>query len=98
MPEPYQNDFSAAPPPLASNGLTDNVAGGLAYITIFPALLFLFLPPYNRRPFVRFQCCQCLFLFLASAASNILHIIPSARHHRHPAALTSSSSSSGSSP
>ncbi len=47
---------SSAPPPMtAASGLADNVAGALAYITILPAILFLILPDYNRRPFVRFH-------------------------------------------
>jgi len=43
-------------------GLTDNVAGMLAYVTIIPAILFLILEPYNKNRFVRFHAFQCIFL------------------------------------
>ena len=42
-------------------GLTDNVAGALAYVTIIPAIVFLVLEPFNRKRFVRFHAFQCLF-------------------------------------
>jgi len=48
----------------AASGLADNVAGALAYITILPAILFLILPDYNRRPFVRFHAFQCICLIV----------------------------------
>ncbi len=49
----------------APGGLTDNVAGALAYVTIIPAIVFLVLEPFNRRRFVRFHAFQCLFFALA---------------------------------
>lgn len=55
----------AAPVPAyapAAGGLTDNVAGALAYVTIIPAIVFLLVAPYNRNRFVRFHSFQCLFL------------------------------------
>jgi uncharacterized membrane protein len=52
----------------AAGGLTDNVAGALAYVTIFPAILFLVLEPYNKNRFVRFHAFQCLFLCVAGIA------------------------------
>ena len=53
----------AAPPAAAADsGLADNVAGMLAYITILPAILFLILPDYNKRPFVRFHAFQSICL------------------------------------
>jgi uncharacterized membrane protein len=42
-------------------GLTDNVAGALAYLTIIPAIVFLVLEPFNRKHFIRFHSFQCLF-------------------------------------
>jgi len=45
----------------AAGGLTDNVAGMLAYFTIIPAIVFLVLEPFNRKPFVRFHSFQCIF-------------------------------------
>ncbi len=63
----------------ATAGLTDNVAGALAYVTIIPAILFLVLEPYNRKRFVRFHAFQCLFFAVAwtvlwIALSFVAHI------------------------
>lgn len=49
----------------AGAGLTDNVAGALAYVTIIPAIVFLVLEPFNRKRFVRFHAFQCLFFAVA---------------------------------
>lgn len=71
---------TAAPAPTAppAAGLADNVAGMLAYITIIPAILFLVMEPYNRRPFIRFHAFQCLFTAAAwFAVSIVLGIIAS---------------------
>ena len=54
---------SAAAP--AAAGLTDNVAGALAYVTIIPAIVFLVLEPFNKKRFVRFHAFQCLFFAVA---------------------------------
>ncbi len=54
----------------ATQGMTDNVAGMLAYITIIPAIIFLVVEPYNRNRFIRFHSFQCLFF---AAALLILH-------------------------
>jgi uncharacterized membrane protein len=63
--------------PQASAGLADNQAGALAYITIIPAILFLILEPYNKRPFVRFNAFQCLCLAGAGfVLSFIAGVIP----------------------
>jgi uncharacterized membrane protein len=45
----------------SGGGLTDNVAGMLAYVTIIPAILFLVLEPYNKNRFVRFHSFQSIF-------------------------------------
>ena len=50
---------------VAGTGLSDNVAGALAYVTIIPAIVFLVLEPFNRRPFVRFHSFQCIFFAIA---------------------------------
>ena len=61
-------------------GLTDNVAGMLAYITIIPAIIFLVTAPYNRSRFVRFHSFQSVFLFVAIVVLQIgfimLNVIP----------------------
>ncbi len=55
-----------APPRAASSGgLTDNVAGMLAYVTIVPAIIFLVMEPYNRSRFVRFHSFQSIFFAVA---------------------------------
>ena len=48
-----------------STGLTDNVAGMLAYITIIPAIIFLVVEPYNRSRFIRFHSFQSIFFAVA---------------------------------
>jgi uncharacterized membrane protein len=66
---------SPAPEPGAvptAGGLQDNVAGMLAYITIIPAIVFLVMEPYNKKPFVRFHSFQCLFLAVACFALGIV--------------------------
>lgn len=51
-------------------GLTDNSIGALAYFTPFPAIFFLAIRRYNKRPYVRFHSWQSLvfgaFVFLFS--------------------------------
>jgi uncharacterized membrane protein len=50
--------------PSAANqsGLSENAAGGLAYITVIPAIIFLMMAPYNRSAYIRFHSWQCIFL------------------------------------
>jgi uncharacterized membrane protein len=61
----------------ATSGLSDNAAGALAYVTIIPAIVFLLVEPYNKKPFIRFHAWQCIFLFIACIAVEfILGIIP----------------------
>jgi uncharacterized membrane protein len=55
---------SAAEAPQAG-GLTPNVAGMLAYITIIPAILFLVMEPYNKTKYIRFHAFQSLFFQIA---------------------------------
>src|SRR5512133_1100563 len=64
---------AAAPAPAASSGgLTDNVAGMLAYVTIIPSIVFLVLEPYNKEPFVRFHSFQSVFFFVACVVLGIV--------------------------
>ena len=46
-------------------GLTENVAGALAYVTIIPPIIFLVLEPYNKNRFVRFHSFQSIFFHVA---------------------------------
>lgn len=72
---------------VASNGdlpgqalpIPENIAGVVAYITIIPAIVFLFLDPFKRNLFVRFHAFQHLLLwaggFVIAVASGILAAI-----------------------
>jgi uncharacterized membrane protein len=46
--------------------LPRTIAGALAYCTIFPAIVFLLVEPYNRDRFVRFHSFQCIGFWLAA--------------------------------
>src|ERR1700693_5540103 len=71
---------AAAGPARTASGLTDNVAGMLAYVTIIPAIIFLVVEPYNKSRFVRFHAFQSIFLAVAmvaiSIALTVLSFIP----------------------
>jgi uncharacterized membrane protein len=64
--------------------IPENIAGVIAYITIFPAIAFLLLEPFKRNRFVRFHSFQHLLLWAAgvgvglaaSLAGAILQLIP----------------------
>lgn len=64
----------------ATGGLTDNVAGMLAYVTIIPAIVFLVMEPYNRNRFIRFHSFQSIFFVVAWTvlwiALSIVGMIP----------------------
>ena len=57
-----QSVGGGAAPATATTGLTESLAGALAYVTFLPALFFLVFEPYNKNPFVRFHSFQCIFL------------------------------------
>lgn len=61
---------------VADQGLSDTAAGTLAYVTIVPAIIFLVMPPYNTRPFVKFHCFQCIGLAVILFCLGILSVIP----------------------
>ena len=56
---------AARPAQTTASGLTDNVAGMLAYVTIIPAIIFLVMEPYNKSRFVRFHAFQSIFFGVA---------------------------------
>ncbi len=63
---------AAAPAPAAAaGGLTDNIAGMLAYVTFIPAIIFLVMEPYNKNRFIRFHSFQCIFICIALIAIHI---------------------------
>jgi uncharacterized membrane protein len=55
-----------------SYGISDNAAGGLAYITIIPAIVFLVVAPFKNSSFVRFHAWQSIFFYIAWAVVHIL--------------------------
>jgi uncharacterized membrane protein len=57
------------------SGLSDNAAGGLAYLTFIPAIIFLVLEPFNRNPFVKFHAWQSILLSGAWIAWVIVRIV-----------------------
>jgi uncharacterized membrane protein len=63
-----------------TQGMADNVAGMLAYITIIPAIIFLVMEPYNRNRFIRFHSWQCLLfagvLFVLHFGLSIFALVP----------------------
>jgi uncharacterized membrane protein len=61
---------------IAQDGLTDNNAAGLAYVTIIPAIIFLVVAPYNQKPFIRFHAWQSIFLSIVWFAISIIGVIP----------------------
>jgi uncharacterized membrane protein len=66
---------AAAPAMASTGGLTDNIAGLLAYVTIVPAIVFLVLEPYNKNRFIRFHAFQCLFIAVGCFAIGIAFMI-----------------------
>jgi uncharacterized membrane protein len=54
------------------SGLSDNAAGGIAYITLIPAIVFLIVAPFKKSPYVRFHAWQSIFFFVAWAVIDIL--------------------------
>ncbi|HWA94715.1 MAG TPA: DUF4870 domain-containing protein [Terracidiphilus sp.] len=55
-----------------ASGLSDNAAAGLSYIAVIPAIIFLFLEPYNRKPYIRFHAWQCIILAAAWVVIDIV--------------------------
>jgi len=54
------------PQALSASGMSENVAGALAYLFGFiTGIIFLVLAPYNQNKFVRFNAFQAIFLNVA---------------------------------
>jgi uncharacterized membrane protein len=51
--------------------IAENIAGVIAYITIFPAIFFLLVEPFKRNRFVRFHSFQHLLLWAAGVVFGI---------------------------
>ena len=58
---PSQSNTSAQ-----RSGLSDNAISAISYIAIVPAIVFLVLPPYSKRPMVRLHAWQSIFFNLAA--------------------------------
>jgi uncharacterized membrane protein len=69
---------AARPVTATAGGMTDNVAGMLAYVTIIPAILFLVIEPYNKNRFIRFHAFQNIFLCVAAIVAWIAFFVVSA--------------------
>ncbi len=56
--------------------LPETLAGALAYFTILPAIVFVFVEPYSKNRFVRFHSFQCIGLWLAGVVIGaVLRIV-----------------------
>lgn len=76
---PYGTQQGPYVPPTSlppAEGLSDTAAGALAYVTIIPAIIFLIIPPYNMRPFVKFHSLQCIGLAVLGLLLGVLERIP----------------------
>jgi uncharacterized membrane protein len=69
VPQPATGPAAAGYAP-AQSGLSDNSAAAVAYLTFIPAIIFLLIEPYSKKPFVRFHAVQCIGLTVASV---VLH-------------------------
>lgn len=67
---------AAAPAQSTAGGLSDNVAGALAYLLI-PAIVFLVVEPYNKNRFIRFHSFQSIILCIGNfVLQTVLWMIP----------------------
>lgn len=48
------------------SALSDNAISAISYIAIVPAIVFLVLPPYSKRPLVRLHAWQSIFFNFAA--------------------------------
>lgn len=73
------SSYAAPPPgyaPAAAEGLSDNAASALAYLTFIPAIIFLVMPPYNQKPIIKFHAIQEIGLSLAIFILSFFLAIP----------------------
>jgi len=55
--------------------LSENAAGGLAYIFLVPAIIFLLAEPYNRNSYIRFHSWQCIFLAATWVVADVVILV-----------------------
>ena len=61
-----------APEELSVASTRDAVLGGLSYVTVVPAIVFLAVPAFRSNRFVRLHSWQSVFFFAAAAATALL--------------------------
>jgi uncharacterized membrane protein len=63
------------------SGLSDNSIGAMSYFTPIPAIFFLAIRRYNKRPYVRFHSWQSLLFFAFATILGYLFafVLPFAR-------------------
>lgn len=64
--------------------LSDNVAGGVAYIFVIPAVFFLRSDQYKKRAYVRFHSWQAIYfgiacILISVALGVVIELIPALR-------------------
>jgi uncharacterized membrane protein len=64
------------PDETAHDGLSENAAGALAYVTIIPAIIFLVVAPYNASSYIRFHAWQSICLGVCAFVIGFINIIP----------------------
>jgi uncharacterized membrane protein len=79
-PQPGYGSPPVAAQPLGAQGLSENAACALAYVTFIPALIFLLVAPYNQNPKIKFHAIQMLALsvvgFVVMFGVSLLLFIP----------------------
>jgi uncharacterized membrane protein len=63
-------------PPPAAEGLSDNAASALAYVTFIPAVIFLLVAPYNQKPIIKFHAIQELGMSVILVGLHFFMFIP----------------------
>lgn len=53
-------------------GISDNVAGTIAYFTFIPAIIFLLVAPYKENNYIRFHAWQSVLLNIAAFVMEII--------------------------
>lgn len=53
-------------------GISDNVAGAIAYLTFIPAIILLLITPYKERDYVRFHAWQSVLLNIIAFIIEII--------------------------
>jgi uncharacterized membrane protein len=61
-----------APEELSAASARDAVLGGLSYVTVVPAIVFLAVPAFRSNRFVRLHSWQSVFFFAAAAVTALV--------------------------